>query len=43
VNIDVAYQARFGLGVDSDRISGLEGFEEDIVQHRFLLSAVIYF
>jgi long-subunit fatty acid transport protein len=43
VNFDAAYQARFGFGVDSDRINVFEGFEEDVVQHRFLLSAVIYF
>lgn len=43
INIDFAYQARFGFGVDSDRIIGIEGFEEDVLQHRFLLSTVIYF
>lgn len=43
VNIDVGYQVRFGLGVESDRINGLTGFEEDVIQHRLLLSTVIYF
>ncbi len=43
VNIDVGYQARFGWDVESDRISGLSGFGEDVIQHRLLISAVIYF
>ena len=43
VNIDVGYQARFGWDVESDCISGLSGFNEDVIQHRLLISAVIYF
>jgi len=43
VNIDLAYQARFGLGVNRDFIRGVKGFKEDVYQHRLLLSTVIYF
>lgn len=43
INIDAAYQLRYGNNVNSDRIRGIEGFAEDIVQHRFLLSTVLYF
>lgn len=43
VNIDVAYQFRFGQGVNRDFIRGLSGFSEDVLQHRFLISTVIYF
>ena len=43
VNIDLAYQMRFGHGVNEDFIRGVTGFEEDVVQHRCLLSTVIYF
>jgi len=42
VNIDAAYQLRAGLGVNRDFIRGLSGFEENVVQHRILLSTVIY-
>lgn len=43
VNIDLAYQLRYGNGVNGDFVRGVPGFEEDIVQHRVLLSTVIYF
>lgn len=43
VNVDFAYQLRYGEGVNSDRIRGLDGFEQDFMQHRFLLSTIIYF
>ena len=43
VNIDAAYQLRYGNNVNSDLIRGLPGFEDDVLQHRFLLSAVLYF
>lgn len=43
VNVDVAYQLRHGDGVNSDRILGLPGFEQDFTQHRFLVSTIIYF
>lgn len=43
VNIDAAYQYRFGNGVNSDFMRGVPGFEEDVAQHRFLLSTVVYF
>lgn len=42
-NIDIAYQLRYGPGVNSDIVPGVEGFDEDVVQHRILLSTVIYF
>ena len=43
INIDAAYQFRFGDGVNKDYIRNVAGFEEDVYQHRFLLSTVIYF
>lgn len=43
VNLDVAYQIRLGNGVNADFIRGIKGFEEDVVQHRVLISTVIYF
>lgn len=43
INFDAAYQLRYGNNVNSDRIRGVEGFSEDLLQHRFLLSAVLYF
>ena len=43
VNIDLAYQLRYGDGVNSDFVRGFRGFEEDVIQHRALLSTVIYF
>ncbi len=43
VNLDAAWQLRYGPGVNRDLIRGLNGFEEDTVQQRFLLSTVIYF
>lgn len=43
VNVDFAYQVRHGEGVNSDRIRGLDGFEQDFTQHRFLVSTIIYF
>ena len=43
VNIDAAYQVRYGPGVNRDFIRGIPGFKEDVWQHRFLLSTTIYF
>ena len=43
VNIDAAYQLRWGNDVNSDFIRGIHGFDEDVIQNRFLLSTVIYF
>jgi long-subunit fatty acid transport protein len=43
VNVDVAYQARYGRGVNADQIRGLNEFEEDILTQRFIVSTVIYF
>ena len=43
VNIDFAYQLRYGNDVNSDFIRGVTGFSEDVLQHRALLSTVIYF
>ncbi|HIA47996.1 MAG TPA: hypothetical protein EYN96_08505 [Candidatus Hydrogenedentes bacterium] len=42
-NFDIAYQLRKGDGVNIDLVQGIPGFEEDVLQHRILLSAVIYF
>lgn len=42
-NFDFAYQFRYGDGVNSDFITGPEGFSEDTKQHRLILSTVIYF
>ncbi|MCD6288414.1 MAG: outer membrane protein transport protein [Candidatus Hydrogenedentes bacterium] len=42
-NIDLAYQLRYGHDVNSDFVRGLDGFEEDVIQHRVLLSAIVYF
>lgn len=43
VNIDAAYQIRYGDGVNRDFFRGVPGFREDVLQHRILLSTVIYF
>jgi hypothetical protein len=43
VNLDVAYQIRYGDEVNRDFVRGISGFREDVVQHRVLLSTVIYF
>jgi long-subunit fatty acid transport protein len=43
VNLDAAWQLRYGPGVNNDLIRGVSGFEEDVIQQRFLLSTVIYF
>jgi long-subunit fatty acid transport protein len=43
VNIDAAWQLRYGSGVNKDFIRGLDGFKEDVLQQRILVSAVIYF
>lgn len=43
VNFDVAYQIRYGRGVNKEFIRGVDGYEEDVLQHRFLVSAVVYF
>lgn len=43
VNIDVAYQFRFGRGVNTDFVRGVPGFDEDVIQHRVVFSTVIYF
>ena len=43
VNLDVAYQIRYGNGVNRDFLRGISGFEENAIQHRVLLSTVIYF
>ena len=42
VNLDVAYQYRWGNGVRSDTF-GLSGTDADVSQHLFYLSTVIYF
>ena len=42
-NLDVAYQFRRGKDVNRDFFRGVEDFHENVVQHRVLLSAVIYF
>lgn len=43
VNIDLAYQLRFGSGVNGDLNPGVGGFSADEVSHRLVLSTVIYF
>lgn len=43
INYDIAYQLRYGHNVNEDLIQGIDGFKEDIFQHRILLSAIIYF
>jgi long-subunit fatty acid transport protein len=43
VNFDVAYQLRYGNDVNRDFVRGVTGFREDTVQHRILLSTVLYF
>lgn len=43
VNLDAAWQLRYGPEVNGDLIRGVNGFEEDVVQQRFLVSTVIYF
>jgi len=42
-NFDAAYQVRTGDGVNTDFVRGVPGFDEDVVQHRVVLSTVIYF
>jgi long-subunit fatty acid transport protein len=44
VNFDVAYQFRYGHGVRSDTVGGvgIPGYEENITQHRIVVSSVIY-
>ena len=42
-NFDVAYQLRYGNNVNSDFIGGVRDFDEDFLQHRLLLSTVVYF
>lgn len=47
VNIDAAYQYRWGTNVRRDTFGGarglIRGFSEDVEQHAFYLSTVIYF
>jgi long-subunit fatty acid transport protein len=43
VNLDFAYQLRYGDNVNADFIRGIPGFDEDVLQGRFLVSTVIYF
>ena len=43
VNVDLAYQMRLGHDVNEDFFRGIEGFNEDVLQHRVLLSTVVYF
>ncbi|MEK7793797.1 MAG: hypothetical protein AAB353_04665, partial [Candidatus Hydrogenedentota bacterium] len=43
LSVDAAYQLRYGPGVNSDLVRGVDGFEEDVFQHRILLSAIFYF
>jgi long-subunit fatty acid transport protein len=43
INIDAAYQYRFGNGVNGDLNPGVAGFHADEDSHRFVLSTVIYF
>ncbi|MBI3118484.1 MAG: outer membrane protein transport protein [Candidatus Hydrogenedentes bacterium] len=43
VNIDVAYQVRYGQEINRDMIRGVPAFKEDYFQHRLLFSTIIYF
>ena len=43
VNLDLAYQVRYGDDVKSDRVTGLRGFKEDLFQQRVILSTIVYF
>ncbi len=43
VNVDLAYQVRYGHEVNHDFVRGVPGFDEDVIQSRFLISTVIYF
>jgi long-subunit fatty acid transport protein len=43
VNIDLAWQMRYGPGVNGDLNPGVEGFDDDELRHRLLLSTVVYF
>ena len=43
VNLDAAWQLRYGNGVNKDLIRGLDGFKEDVLQQRILFSTVVYF
>ena len=42
-DIDMVYQCRYGNRLNRDFIRGISGFEEDVIQHRVLLSTVVYF
>ena len=42
-NFDVAYQLRYGNNVNSDFIGGVRHFDEDVLQHRLIVSTVLYF
>lgn len=42
LNIDLAYQYRWGNHVNQDFFRGIPGFKEDVEQHRVLLSAILY-
>lgn len=43
VNIDAAYQFRFGNDVNGDLNPGASSFNSDEISHRFVLSTVVYF
>ncbi len=43
VNIDLAWQMRYGPGVNGDLNPGVAGFDDDELRHRLLLSTVVYF
>jgi len=43
VNIDCAYQFRYGNHVNADFVREVQGFDEEVFQHRVLLSTVVYF
>lgn len=43
VNIDLAWQMRYGPGVNGDLNPGVDGFDDDELRHRLLLSTVVYF
>jgi hypothetical protein len=43
INVDLAYQYRFGNDINGDLNPGVAGFNADEDSHRLVLSTVIYF
>lgn len=43
LNADLGYQLRWGDNVNRDFVRNVAGFKEDVMQHRLVVSTVIYF